>query len=317
MSTKPKHDEIIRSAFENPLVFKEFFEMHLPPHIQNLLSFETLKMEKDSFVDKRLKKSIVDILFSAKFGDRKGYLYLLLEHQSTPEYKMALRLFRYMFKIAEYHKKSTKSKKYPLIFYNGQKKYNAPRNLWELFENSELVKATWTNDYQLINVHDIPDEKLKEKAWSGILQFFMKHIHERDLLKRWEEVADLLPKFAKVDIGIEHIELILCYTLTRIKQDDIIEVEKLLKSKLNPKKRENVMKSIAHHWMQQGKEEAEAKAEAVKLVNIKMQEKKAIMVKKMQEEKIAIARNLIKAGLKIDLIATSTGLNEDEIKKLK
>ncbi|HJD66778.1 MAG TPA: transposase, partial [Rickettsia endosymbiont of Bembidion nr. Transversale] len=112
---------------------------------------------------------------------------------------------------------------------------------------------------------------------------------------------------------------ILCYTLTRIKQDDIIEVEKLLQSKLNPKKRENVMKSIAHHWMQQGKEEAkaEAKAEAVKLVNIKMQEEKAIMVKKMQEEKIAIARNLIKAGLKIDLIATSTGLNEDEIKKLK
>ncbi|ABV78702.1 Transposase and inactivated derivative [Rickettsia bellii OSU 85-389] len=262
MSKKPKHDEIIRSAFENPLVSKEFFEMHLPPHIQNLISFEKLKMEKDSFVDKRLKKSIVDILFSAKFGEKKGYLYLLLEHQSTPEYKMALRLFRYMFKIAEYHKKSTKSKKlpfiYPLIFYNGQKKYNAPRNLWELFENSELVKTTWTNDYQLINVHDIPDEKLKEKAWSGILQFFMKHIHERDLLKRWEEVADLLPKFAKIDIGIEHIELILCYTLTRIKQDDIIEVEKLLKSKLNLKKRENIMKSIAHHWMQQGREEEKA-----------------------------------------------------------
>ncbi len=177
MSQKPKHDEIIRSAFENPLVSKEFFQMHLPPYIQNLISLENLKMEKDSFVDKRLKKSIVDILFSAKFGEKKGYLYLLLEHQSTPEYKMALRLFRYMFKIAEYHKKSTKSKKfpfiYPLIFYNSQKKYNAPRNLWELFENSELVKATWTNDYQLINVHDIPDEKLKEKAWSGILQFFM------------------------------------------------------------------------------------------------------------------------------------------------
>ncbi|ASX28157.1 transposase [Rickettsia sp. MEAM1 (Bemisia tabaci)] len=109
-----------------------------------------------------------------------------------------------------------------------------------------------------------------------------------------------MPKFAKIDIGIDHIELILYYTLTRIKQDDIIEVEKLLKSKLNPKKRENIMKSIAHHWIQQGREE-----------------EKAIMVEKMQEEKIAIARNLIKAGLKIDLIATSTGLNEDEIKKLK
>ncbi|KJV89194.1 hypothetical protein [Rickettsia bellii] len=67
-----------------------------------------------------------------------------------------------------------------------------------------------------------------------------------------------MPKFAKIDIGIEHIELILCYTLTRIKQDDIIEVEKLLKSKLNLKKRENIMKSIAHHWMQQGREEEKA-----------------------------------------------------------
>ncbi|MCZ6883876.1 MAG: Rpn family recombination-promoting nuclease/putative transposase [Rickettsia endosymbiont of Ixodes ricinus] len=51
-------------------------------------------------------------------------------------------------------------------------------SLWELFENSELVKTTWTNDYQLINIQNISDEKLKEKAWSGILQFFLKHIHE-------------------------------------------------------------------------------------------------------------------------------------------
>ena len=218
-----------------------------------------------------------------------------------------------MFKIAEYHKKSTKSKKfpfiYPLIFYNGQKKYNAPRNLWELFENSELVKTTWTNDYQLINVHDIPDEKLKEKAWSGILQFFMKHIHERDLLKRWEEIADLLPKFAKVDIGIEHIELILCYTLTRIKQDDLIEVEKLLQSKLNPKKRENVMKSIAHHWMQQGKEEAKA------IMLKKMQEEKIIMAEKVQEEKVMMAKEMMKEGFSLESVIKITKLSKEDLEK--
>ena len=114
------------------------------------------------------------------------------------------------------------------MFYNGTQKYNAPRNLCELFENSELVKATWTNDYPLINVHEIPDEKLKENAWSGILQFFMKHIHERDLLKRWQEIANLLPNFAEVNIGINYIELILCYTLTKISQNDIIGIEKYL-----------------------------------------------------------------------------------------
>ncbi|GFY73659.1 recombination-promoting nuclease RpnD [Trichonephila inaurata madagascariensis] len=146
-------------------------------------------MKKDSFVDKALKKSILDILFSVKFDSEDGYVFLLLERQSKPDYYMAFRLFKYMLNIEEYHMKATKSKKfpfiYPLEFYNGIQQYNIPRNPWELFENSELVKATWTNDYQLINVHDISDQALKENAWSGILQFFMKHIHERDLLKRW------------------------------------------------------------------------------------------------------------------------------------
>lgn len=90
-----KHDEIIRSAFENPIVAKEFFQMHLPAHIQSLISFKTLKMEKDSFVDKTLKKSILDILFSVKFNSEDGYLFLLLEHQSKPDYYMAFRLFKY------------------------------------------------------------------------------------------------------------------------------------------------------------------------------------------------------------------------------
>ena len=121
----------------------------------------------------------------------------------------------------------------------------------------------------------------------------MKHIHERDLLKRWEEIADLLPKFAKVNIGIDYIELILCSTLTKIKQSDIMGVENILKSKLNSKKREKIMGSIVDHWLQEGREEGRRK------------------------EKIIIAKNLIKAGLKTDLIIASTGLKKEEIEKLQ
>ena len=317
MSTKHKHDEIIRGAFENPLVAKEFFEMHLPAHIKSLVSIETLKMEKDSFVDKDLKKSIVDILFSVKVGDSKGYLFLLLEHQSTSKHDMALRLFKYMFKIAAYHKKAMQSKKfpfiYPLIFYNGKQKYNAPRNLWELFENSELVKTTWINDYQLINVHDISDEKLKERAWSGILQFFMKHIHERDLLKRWEEIADLLPKFAKLNIGIDYIELILCYTLTKIKQSDIIEVEEILKSKLNPKlgdKMGSIVGSIAHHWEQQGIEKGIEQG-----IKQGIERERTSMANKMQEEKITMAKEMLKQGLPLESVITITKLSKTDLER--
>ncbi|BAW82900.1 Rpn family recombination-promoting nuclease/putative transposase [Rickettsia japonica] len=63
-----------------------------------------LEWKKDSFVGRSLKKSIVDILFSAKFNNENGYLFLLLENHSTPDPYMAFRVFKYMLKIAEYHK---------------------------------------------------------------------------------------------------------------------------------------------------------------------------------------------------------------------
>ncbi|MFA1688707.1 Rpn family recombination-promoting nuclease/putative transposase [Candidatus Rickettsia barbariae] len=66
------------------------------------------------------------------------------------------------------------------MFYNGIQKYTAPLNLWELFENSELVKATWINDYQLINVHEIPDEKLTENTWvRNFIIFYEAHSYTR------------------------------------------------------------------------------------------------------------------------------------------
>jgi len=305
---KPKHDEVIRSAFENPIVAKEFFETYLPPHIKALFSFETFKMEKDSFVERNLRKSIIDILFSAKFNNEDGYVFLLLENQSTSDHYMAFRLFKYMLNIAEYHMKVTKSKKfpfiYPLLFYNGQEKYNAPLNLWELFNNSELVKNTWTNDYQLINVHDIPDEKLKKNIWSGVLQFFLKHIHERDLLKRWQEIADLLPEFIKVDIGIDYIELILFYTLNKIKENDKIELEKMLKSHLNPELGGKLMGSLAHHWQQEGMEIQKAKD--VKITELMIKKEKITLAKKMLTDKEPIAK-----------IIKYTDLTREEIEKLK
>ncbi len=58
----------------------------------------------------------------------------------------------------------------------------------------------------------------------------MKHIHERNLFKRWKEIEHLLPNCAKVNIGIDYVELILFYTVTKIKQSDLIEVENIFKS---------------------------------------------------------------------------------------
>ncbi len=163
------------------------------------------------------------------------------------------------------------------------------------------MQDIWTKNHQLINVHDIPDEELKKKTWAGVLQFFMKHLHERDLLKRWYEVADLLPQIVGMNIGIDYLELILTYTLIKIEKSDKIELEKMLKSHLNTEFGEKLMTSLAHHWEQQGVEKG---------IQQGMQIGEA-------RGKYEVAENMLDADSASDFIAKVTGLSMDKINKLK
>ena len=96
---KPKHYQLFRKNLENPIVAYELLQAHLPQEVLAIIDTSTLKLEKESFVEPDLSTSIADVLFSVKFNDTDGYIYLLLEHQSTPEHFMAFRLFKYMVNI--------------------------------------------------------------------------------------------------------------------------------------------------------------------------------------------------------------------------
>lgn len=314
VNNKPRHDKLFRKALENPIVAYEFIEAHLPQEILSILDVKTLKLEKESFVKPDLTDSISDVLFSCKLDNagnsEDGYIYLLLEHQSTPDPLMAFRLFKYMVNICDrYLIENPKTKHlpliYPLVLYNGTKPYNVARNLWDLFNNKVLAKQFWTTDYQLVNVHDIPDEEFKKRIWSGILEFFLKHIHERQLLKRWQEIADILPEITKVSIGYDYIQMILYYTLTAIDQSDKIELEKMLITTLNKEKGAEIMTSLAQSWKEEG-------------IEIGIQD--GIKIGEKRGEARGIERtaiNMLKQNLDIKLIASVTGMSTDELLKLQ
>ena len=132
MTITLRHDAVFRKSMENPIVAKEIFNAHLPVEVKSLINTDTLKLEKESFVEKNLKAKISDVLFSVKTEAGDAYLYLLLEHQSSPDHWMALRLFRYMINICDRYRTLNKKATqlpliYPMIFYNGTEEYNAPR----------------------------------------------------------------------------------------------------------------------------------------------------------------------------------------------
>ncbi|HJD56484.1 MAG TPA: Rpn family recombination-promoting nuclease/putative transposase [Rickettsia endosymbiont of Pyrocoelia pectoralis] len=221
---------------------------------------------------------------------------------------MAFRLFRYMLNIAEYHRKATKSKKfpfiYPIVYFNSDENYTSSLNLWDLFEDSELVKDTWSNNYRLINLHDIPDEQLKERPWLAPLQILMKYIHKPNIFDKWQEISDYLPIIANSNTGIDYIKSALSYSLTKVKQTDKIELENMLKARLNPKIEEEIMGSIAHHWLQEGIEKG-------------MQLQKIKDMEMLKAEKISMAKEMKKEGVTLEAIIKITKLTKEEIEKLK
>lgn len=112
-----KHDEVFKKSMENPLVAQEFINNYLPKDILKIIDTKTLKLEKETFIEDDLTKSYSDVLLSCKFNKQDGYIFFLLEHQSSPEHFMALRLFKYMLNIcSQYLTKYPEAKQMPVIY---------------------------------------------------------------------------------------------------------------------------------------------------------------------------------------------------------
>jgi len=50
-----------------------------------------------------------------------------------------------------------------MVVYNGTSRYNAPKNLWDLFTMPDLAKQLLAGDYQLIDLQSMPDADIKKK----------------------------------------------------------------------------------------------------------------------------------------------------------
>ena len=148
-----------------------------------MIDLNTLKIEKESFVEDNLKRQLSDLVYSVQTHDNSSaFVYVLVEAQSSPDYWLAFRLWKYMLLLCERHKKEEDKLPLiaPLVFYNGTEVYKAPLNLWELFNNPKLAQSLIVNNYQLVNLQAMTDDEIKHKKHLGMLEYFMKHIHYRD-----------------------------------------------------------------------------------------------------------------------------------------
>lgn len=76
------HDVLIKKVIENPIAAKEFLEEYMPESFKKVVNLETIKVEKESFVEKNLTRQLSDIVLSAVTKDnQQAFIYTLIEAQ--------------------------------------------------------------------------------------------------------------------------------------------------------------------------------------------------------------------------------------------
>ncbi|KIG18688.1 Mobile element protein [Enhygromyxa salina] len=133
--TRRPHDALFKAAFDTPKHAAGLLRQVIPPQLCAQIQWHTLARERGSFIDPALRDSHTDLLFSARFNDTRVLLYLLLEHQSTNDPFMPLRMLRYLVNIHERHRrdKAPLPLIIPAVISHAPEGWTAPVSFGELF----------------------------------------------------------------------------------------------------------------------------------------------------------------------------------------
>ncbi|WP_155488769.1 Rpn family recombination-promoting nuclease/putative transposase, partial [Yersinia mollaretii] len=123
MKTTPTpHDALFKNFMTQPATACDLLEFHLPPELRQLCDLSSLRLESGSFIENNLRACYSDVLYSLKTTAGDGYVYALIEHQSSPDKHMAFRLMRYAIAAMQSHLEAGHDKLplvIPILFYHG------------------------------------------------------------------------------------------------------------------------------------------------------------------------------------------------------
>jgi predicted transposase/invertase (TIGR01784 family) len=90
--TPQPHDALIKFTFSQREHAAGLLKASLPPEVIDLVTWSTLELETIDFVDRALRGRHADLLFSARMGEERIYLYTLIEQQRDVKALMILRM---------------------------------------------------------------------------------------------------------------------------------------------------------------------------------------------------------------------------------
>ncbi|ACY15422.1 Rpn family recombination-promoting nuclease/putative transposase [Haliangium ochraceum] len=290
------HDSLVKATFTRLDFAADEFRAVLPSALVARLDLDELTLCPGSFVSDELRQQHTDLLFSAPLDGEPAFLYLLLEHQSTVDRMMPLRLLRYMVSIWERHlgehaDATTLPPILPVVLHHSEKGWTTPTSFGELFALSDGAREAFGPylpelRFVLDDLSRQPDEALQMRqmaAQAKLTLWALKNArHAQDVLASLAAWRDILREAVTAPGGIEALAAIVRYTLQHADTDPDALKRFLIDSAGDPAKEafmtgaEKLTQAVREQSLRQGRVEGrvEGRAEALRAVLTKMLEER-------------------------------------------
>ena len=260
------HNNLFHYAFSHATAVRSLLETHLPTNITGILDLSTLTLQKDSFIDPRLRESHADLLYSVQMlrqGESQGdaLVYILLEHKSQSDELTSFQLLRYIVRIWEQRQRDGQPlcPVVPLVIYHGETAWSAPRSVEELTGvPQELLDCSVRFSFPLLDLGQVPDESLATDPFLQSILNLLKYGRRRDLADRLERIFQWLLEHGETKFRKEHLDAIVVYimaTSVALPMETLtMTVQKIFPTQIEPG-------SIADQLLKKGREEGREEGE--------------------------------------------------------
>ncbi len=137
------HDSGYKRLFSNKIFFRQLLETFVHEPWVKEIDFTQCETLDKSFISEHYKETESDIIYKVRLKGREAYLVILLEFQSTVDRFMALRMLNYLTNFYMDYVESQSGVRllppvFPLVLYNGDRRWTAPVSLAELIQEPGL-----------------------------------------------------------------------------------------------------------------------------------------------------------------------------------
>ncbi len=292
---KYSHDHGYKKLFSSPRLLKELLEDFVPEPWVHQVDFSQAFNLSNEFIADGFQLRESDLIWKLPLADSEVYLFLLLEFQSQPDRWMALRILQYiidlykrLLKQEPHFRKEKLPSVFPLVLYNGKRKWKSPEAL------SDLIQATIPPEYipqfryYKLAENEISMEKLEKMNSLVSLLFQVENLNLEETSEKAKELVQKLLGKDREDALTFKEWLTYYYKETehplRREIDVLKEVEGMLAENIREQQKT---------WVKMGRQEGRNEGR--------------------EETLTEIVRRMNANGLKFDIISKATGLSEKEI----